>query len=53
MEARELPKVIFDGKTYYVDSRLHQLRNVENPHDFIGISSALLQELLELKIKER
>ena len=30
---RELPKVQIDGKTYYVDRRLRELRNVENPHD--------------------
>ena len=24
-----------DGKSYYVDSRLRQYRNTENPHDFI------------------
>jgi len=24
-----------NGKTYFIDRRLRQLRNVENPHDFI------------------
>jgi len=33
---RMLPRVTFDnGKTYFIDERLKQLRNVENPHDFI------------------
>jgi len=33
--ARELPKLTIRGKTYYVDERLMQLRNVKNPHDYI------------------
>ena len=33
---RRLPAVTLDnGKTYFVDERLKQLRNVHNPHDFI------------------
>ena len=30
-----LPIIKMNGKSYYVDSRLRQYRNVENPHDFI------------------
>ncbi len=30
-----LPVVTMNGKSYFVDSRLRQYRNVENPHDFI------------------
>ena len=30
---RELPRVKIGRKTYYVDSRLNELRNVKNPHD--------------------
>lgn len=30
----QLPTVVRDGKTWYVDSRLCQARNVANPHDF-------------------
>lgn len=33
---RSLPTTILNGKTYFVDKRLNQLRNVENPHDFIN-----------------
>ncbi len=33
---RVLPIVEVDGKRYFKDVRLGQLRNVENPHDFIG-----------------
>jgi hypothetical protein len=33
---RRLPKVRLDnGKTYFIDERLKQLRNVKNPHDYI------------------
>lgn len=33
---KQLKKVkLTDGKIYFVDWRLRQLRNVENPHDFI------------------
>jgi len=27
-----------DGKQYFVDWRLHQLRNVYNPHDYINFT---------------
>ena len=32
---RSLPVMSIGGKEYFVDSRLGQIRNVENPHDFI------------------
>jgi hypothetical protein len=34
----ELPKVKVGAKTYYFDERLSQLRNVDNPHDFINLT---------------
>jgi hypothetical protein len=30
-----------NGKTYFVDERLRQLRNVHNPHDFIDLRGVL------------
>ena len=30
---------VIDGKTYFVDERLRQLRNVDNPHDYIDLES--------------
>ena len=34
---RRLPAITLDnGKTYFIDERLKQLRNVHNPHDFIN-----------------
>jgi len=40
---RMLPKVtLSNGKTYFIDERLRQLRNVQNPHDYIDEDNALL-----------
>jgi len=36
---RMLPTKVIDGKTYFVDERLRQLRNVENPHDYIDLDA--------------
>jgi len=33
--ARELPTMVVNRKTYYMDSRLRNLRNVVDPHDRI------------------
>lgn len=35
LRARELPTMVVNRKTYYVDSRLRELRNVVNPYDRI------------------
>lgn len=35
LNAKELPKIGIGTKDYYVDKRLCQLRNVDNPHDYI------------------
>lgn len=32
---RRLPVVALEGKSYFLDMRLRQYRNVENPHDSI------------------
>lgn len=35
---RKLPTVTLEnGKTYYIDERLRQLRNVKNPNDYIDL----------------
>lgn len=31
----QLPRVVIEGVTYFVDVRLKQLRNIDNPHDFL------------------
>lgn len=33
MKAQRLPIVTIKGKRYFVDVRLDELRNVDNPHD--------------------
>lgn len=30
---RELPKIKIGRKTYFVDEKLNELRNIKNPHD--------------------
>ena len=35
---RQLPQIEMDGKIYFVDGRLRQLRNVENPTDFMDFN---------------
>lgn len=35
MTVRELPRVEYEGKTYFWDERLDQLRNVDDPNDYI------------------
>lgn len=32
---RRLPIVTVEGKSYFLDIRLRQYRNVENPHDWV------------------
>ena len=31
--------VAYDGEVYFVDVRLHELRNVNDPHDFFRFST--------------
>lgn len=39
---RMLPTVTLDnGKTYFVDARLREMRNVKNPHDRIDFRSLI------------
>lgn len=35
---RQLPIKEMNGKSYYVDERLQQYRNVHNPHDIINFN---------------
>jgi len=32
---RQLPVIDYKGKKYFRDDRLRQIRNVENPHDYV------------------
>ncbi len=38
--AIELPRITIGDKEYFVDMRLKQLRNVNNPNDFINCEKA-------------
>jgi hypothetical protein len=44
---RQLPIVAGDGQRWYVDARLLQLRNVDNPHDYHDLSETEMALLLE------
>lgn len=49
---RELPTVRIRGVQYYFDYKMRQLRNAENPHDFIDLSFGerdAIAETLELE----
>lgn len=35
MTVRQLPQILYNGKKYFVDHRLREMRNVKNPHDYI------------------
>jgi len=37
-----------NGKTYFVDERLKQLRNVKNPHDFIDFKEGEFQVFITI-----
>jgi len=37
----KLPVINYDNKLYYVDFRLNECRNVENPHDRIPVPEIL------------
>lgn len=34
----QLPIVKYEGIKWFFDERLHQLRNVKNPHDFMDLN---------------
>lgn len=39
MTARKLPTIEKWGETYYIDHRLGELRNMENPWDVVNIDN--------------
>jgi len=43
-----LSVVTFRRKKYYVDQRLNQLRNVNNPHDVIDTHELDLSEMMQI-----
>ena len=47
-----LPKIIIDGVVYYIDQRLSEIRNVDNPHDTESVSPDLIEFWLKNFLKE-
>ena len=41
-----LPVVRYEGKAWFLDERLRQLRNVRNPHDFINLNDFEVEYLM-------
>ena len=46
---RRLPIVEYDGKKWFLDERLKQIRNIHNPHDFEDLNK---DEVFVLKHKD-
>jgi hypothetical protein len=46
---RRLPVVSFKGKRWFLDERLKELRNVENPHEWVDLGELDLKELVVLE----
>ena len=45
-----LPIVAIDGKQYFIDLRLKQLRRTNNPHEYVGFHNGFhLQDYLREK----
>ena len=42
-----LPVVRYEGKLWFLDERLRQLRNVGNPHDFIDLNDFEVDYLIK------
>jgi hypothetical protein len=36
---RQLPIIEYKGKKYFRDDRLRQIRNIENPHDYVDFNN--------------
>jgi len=36
MPTRQLPIILYQGKKYFVDHKLREMRNINNPHDYIN-----------------
>ena len=46
MSVTQLPTVNIGRSKYFIDERLQQLRNVDNPHEFYSVKDVYLQERL-------
>lgn len=43
---RELPRVNLNGRSYFVDGRLGEIRDVDNPHNSMSIKSMTVEEFV-------
>ena len=43
----ELPKVKFEGKTWFFDKQLSQLRNITNPNDYLDLNEEEVETLTQ------
>ncbi len=49
---RRLSIIEIDGKEYFLDPRLGQVRNVKNPHDFEDVSPELIEFWIKHDIRK-
>jgi hypothetical protein len=49
----ELPKVTIGKITYYFDEHLKQIRNVDNPHDFLNLCDAEMYGIKKMMEKQQ
>ncbi|MEK6882799.1 MAG: hypothetical protein AABY22_24460 [Nanoarchaeota archaeon] len=48
----ELPKIKMDNKTYFIDKRLGEIRNIDNPFDSESVSIEVIDYWKKNNIKE-
>lgn len=48
----ELPKIKIGNKTYFIDKRLGEIRNIKNPSDSESVSPEVIDYWIEHDIKE-
>ena len=49
---KKLPKIKIENKIYYIDKRLSEIRNVNNPHDAETVSPEVIDYWLKHDLKE-
>ncbi len=52
MVTTQLPIIDYEGKKYFFDERLKQIRNVSNPHDFQDLNDFEMKYFKESKFAE-
>ena len=48
---RQLKTIIIDDKEYFIDERLCQIRQVDNPHHFEDVSPELIDFWINKRVK--